>query len=551
MDVEPNIFPVVESGRSPELSSVGKAQDKQGDISKKMAGIHQTINTISNNANSLEEKKLLVQHPACVGPMPLKEAENILSFLPIGSWIIRYSVRENQVVISKKTGINSYEVLKEICTEGKTSNIADMSLKDILGNKEFERDKLVLPKGVTLMTMPFPSTTSDLTSATPSPTLPVFRAGKPAELDKADELKPIASFTPVLKFTLNNVSDFNQFKKDWENEKMDKVCKINFDKNTNSFSLPYTDRELTPLVNKYPFLKKYFGEASKNIFKGYFSTVQVMVSKTGLIQDTSTLKQEANTFFKNLIPKNLELNIPPVASPNQLIEEILIKQNFPGLFIGERHELYQAKEFLINNMMALKDAGVKTLFMEHLCYDIIQQDLDDYKSSKSTEMPVILEAYLDSMDVGCGGGIGFQLRERDFGYKAVVKAAIQAGIRVVGIDTDASYRAGYHSGWGSQGVVRIECMNYQANKIISQEFCDQKFVALVGNTHVSTTHKTPGLSEIMGYPNIVILDSKDESLSIEYGVKDLLPQADERENKNPPMGGYIHFLVKMPHHPKR
>lgn len=404
---------------------------------------------------------------------------------PIGAWIV-YNENGN-ICVTQKTAENEYKNLSQIgnkplngCTIGEV-------------RESFGENLLVYPHG---------------------------------------DILPQMSFKPNLCVKFEKAEDFQNLMKEWKNSSISKDFKIAFDEKTLSVFLPYTSHEMKGLVTKNPFLKSYFGGSQKSVFDNWSSVIPLKYYKVGVHQDLPSLMTKADEFFSKLQPIDFDLNISPSASPKDMMNQILTQKNFSGVLIGENHHEYFPKKILIENMQQLKSQGVDTFFLEHLQYDIIQPDLDEYMKSPDDKMPDILEAYLDRLDTG-------QLLNIDhpYGFKALVKAAKKNNLRVVGIDTEASYLAGYSTRSGSEGSDRIRGLNYQAQEIMHQEGGGKKFVALVGNAHVSTSYKVPGLSEILGVPNIAF-NAGSES-KVEKNVRTFLPQ-DEKEGIN---GGHLHVLI--------
>ena len=57
-------------------------------------------------------------------------------------------------------------------------------------------------------------------------------------------------------------------------------------------------------------------------------------------------------------------------------------------------------------------------------------------------------------------------------------------------------------------------MNFVAQQIIERERGDGKFIALMGYAHADTMEGVPGMSQILGCPNVLIRDSKENRTKI-------------------------------------
>lgn len=168
------------------------------------------------------------------------------------------------------------------------------------------------------------------------------------------------------------------------------------------------------------------------------------------------------------------------------IEQILDR----NLCVGELHKEKAPKRFIIDNLEIFKERGYETIFLEFLMYDSAIQDfLDEYLSAPlEEEMP-------DSLK--------FCLRFHSDHIEIVTKAKA-LNMRVIGIDTEVSFEFGNDTQFGHQGSERMYAMNYQAKEIIAKESQGKKWIALIGNAHMSTCYGVPGVSEII--PNCLAID---------------------------------------------
>jgi len=246
-----------------------------------------------------------------------------------------------------------------------------------------------------------------------------------------------------------------------------------------------------------------------------------------------TCFEKADDFFSS--HTFTEISSDQLSSGKLLAQKLL--QDHEGFCIGEYHDKCEPKKYLIENMSKLKEAGVKTLYLEHLFYDSMQEVLDDTLARKDKQLPKYMENYLAIMDSG------FQIPDTRYGYLELVKSALNKGIRVVGIDTTGSYLCGSHR---KKGVVsskdRYQGMNYIASLIMQHEQQKGeagKFVALMGKFHTLTEEGVPGVAEIMHVPAVSVggtgsrLQLKAESNSMEaIALKsgELEEESSEKEN---------------------
>jgi hypothetical protein len=144
--------------------------------------------------------------------------------------------------------------------------------------------------------------------------------------------------------------------------------------------------------------------------------------------------------------------------------------------------------------------------------------LDDYFNSPSgTEIPIYVKKYLSNLSRG-------QMR-KDFhdkyNYVEIVKAAKEAGIRIVGIDTSVSYAVAADDHLGvreSRSADRYKAMNFVAAKIMKHEAKGGKFIAFMGAAHVGYSENVPGVSELIGIPSLVIEDGEKGSSSTKLSL---------------------------------
>ncbi|PJD97803.1 MAG: hypothetical protein CK425_01345 [Parachlamydia sp.] len=267
--------------------------------------------------------------------------------------------------------------------------------------------------------------------------------------------------------------------------------------------------EIKAIAPHYPPLLKIIGSVERSIFDGYGPRYVFMKN---LEETRVPILAPINPNYVNLLitkarmklafshSADPQLNLPAIHSHSQLAKEILEKHE--GLVIGEIHSHITPKKFIIDQMQTFKECGVTTLFLEHLFYETLQEDLDAFFKSSSDEFPLILNKILERPEIH---------PDKILNYKAMILAAKKAGIRVVAIDTNLSYQAGFDRDYGSQGPHRCEGMNYTAAEIIKKERGKGKFVLLVGSAHSSQCEGVKGMREILDCPSLIISDAvKDD-----------------------------------------
>jgi len=210
----------------------------------------------------------------------------------------------------------------------------------------------------------------------------------------------------------------------------------------------------------------------------------------------------------------------------------LLSEN-QGVVIGEQHNERASSQYLIESMEAIQKLGVRYLFVEDLPFDLLQADVNAFMNSRpEAAMPKKLANHLHFRDVcftaheesgllpsevsalqkkAAEGDEGAQQTLKVYSEKEagrmfnrthLYKKAKECGIQIIQLD---------HSKFKSlQGKARLEHMNAFASEVIHSAPLKkgEKFIALTGIAHSTTTMKTPGLKERIKAPVIHILTHK-------------------------------------------
>lgn len=236
----------------------------------------------------------------------------------------------------------------------------------------------------------------------------------------------------------------------------------------------------------------------------------------------STAQDEMDAFIVDLVAKEDKQQLeermvafyahPPVQpvltlTPLRVLEDLL-KESF---IIGEVHSQIGPKNFLRCNFATLKSAGFTVLFMEFLNFDN-QDILDRYPTGRELgDRQIKLENILDDLYLHAPRNEERKEWEKN-NYKAVVNAAKEAGIRVVGLETCYTNQQQYDYRhmkyyWGEPtgqplDNYRLRSMNYTAYHIIQRVMATEtkgsKFIALMGNNHTRTCEGVLGVADLMG-----------------------------------------------------
>jgi len=218
------------------------------------------------------------------------------------------------------------------------------------------------------------------------------------------------------------------------------------------------------------------------------------------IETRTRLQAKAQEAFANYAPPSRPA-LPAVTestTPQAFFKQVGDSQ-FSGVVIGEGHGHESSKALLKTQMKSFKDAGFKTLYMEHLLTDIHQAELDIFH--RTQRLPNGLKAYLRSQDIG-----HMPLYSGPDTYTAVVQAANKYGIRVRALDCAASYHL---QGIGNQNLSRNQMFSYFAAKVIEADQAAQgthKWIAFTGSAHTNNNLGVPGLAEMTGAVSLHVRD---------------------------------------------
>lgn len=182
----------------------------------------------------------------------------------------------------------------------------------------------------------------------------------------------------------------------------------------------------------------------------------------------------------------------------------------PGLVIGEAHGSKSSKRVVIDNIKALKAAGVTTLYLEHLCADSHGKALKEYLAApKGSPMPLRLKLYLDKLTKG-NRPPDANLTQ---GYADLVKAAKDGGLNIIPLDTAETYATSL-----TPGNTRTKVLNYYAAEKMRLTKPEGKWIALVGSTHATTYQGVPGLAQLNGVRSLIVDDFGNKARGAEIQV---------------------------------
>lgn len=187
------------------------------------------------------------------------------------------------------------------------------------------------------------------------------------------------------------------------------------------------------------------------------------------------------------VPRPALSPAPVIATPGELFDYAFAQK--PGLVLGESRGCIASKQFLIENMPALAQKGVKTLYLQELLANVNQPDLDAF--ARTGEMSQELQNYLSKLD-----HVAANDPEGRFNLLALIKAANAQRIRVQALDMTTTWHINESS--LSQAPHSQMARSFFAGEVIrfNEELKGaSRWVALVNQEHMTTFRGYRGISE--------------------------------------------------------
>ncbi|MGH8390444.1 MAG: membrane-targeted effector domain-containing toxin [Pseudomonas sp.] len=213
---------------------------------------------------------------------------------------------------------------------------------------------------------------------------------------------------------------------------------------------------------------------------------------------------------------------PPVTSTlrletsSDLLESVFAEKR--GLIVGESQGSIGSKQFLIENMPALAQRGVKTLYLQELLANVNQLDLDTF--ARTGEMTEELENYLRNLDFKAGNDPAGR-----FDLLNLVKASNAQRIRVQAIDMSTTYNISKDAAWQTDYQMARSFFASQVIQFNEEAKSTSNWVALVSQENMATFRGYQGISEQTGAASLRIDDvvpgqaspiGSDPGLPVEY-----------------------------------
>ncbi|PRA21285.1 membrane-targeted effector domain-containing toxin [Pseudomonas poae] len=250
-------------------------------------------------------------------------------------------------------------------------------------------------------------------------------------------------------------------------------------------------------------------------------------------------RRDMDNFYNDLatngMPERPSLPVMPINNtPESAIQDTLALPGVRGLVMGELHHEPATYQLLIDQMQTFKNSGVTTLYVEGAPF--LQGSAN------------VADAALLPSDAPY---FGHRLYDQDFSggptLVDVINEAKNHGINVVGLEhqqltwrTDNQVTMNMYT--NVQGPEnRLKEFNYHAAKIIERTPPGEKYVAVVGKSHMNTDYQVPGIAELTGGVGVSVSPSpKGGSSIVSQPLHTPLPLKQMRGSSLPEPYGDVH-----------
>lgn len=205
-------------------------------------------------------------------------------------------------------------------------------------------------------------------------------------------------------------------------------------------------------------------------------------------------RRDMDIFYNNLETNGMPARpSPPVmtinSTPESAIQSTLSQPGVRGLVLGEIHDEPAAYQLVIDQMQEFQDSGVTTIYVEGAPFIQGSSNIADAALLPS-DAPYFGQHPYDPAYTG-----GPTLVD-------IINEAKKHGIKVIGLEhlqltwrTDNPMKMSLLT--HPRGAeFRLKEFNYFAAKIIDQTPPGEKFVAIVGKSHMNTDYGVPGIAEL-------------------------------------------------------
>lgn len=223
-------------------------------------------------------------------------------------------------------------------------------------------------------------------------------------------------------------------------------------------------------------------------------------------------RRDMDNFYNDLATKGMPArpSLPMMqinTTPESAIQNTLSQPGVRGLVVGELHEEPAAYQLVIDQMQTFKNNGVTTIYVEGAPF--LQGS------------PNIVDAALLPSDAPYFGPHPYH---PDFSNGPtlvdVINEANKHGITVIGLEhSQLTWRTDNQINMNLYTHVRgpenrLKEFNYYAAKIIERTPPTEKYVAIVGKSHMNTDYQVPGIAELTGGVGVSVSPSPKGGSSI-------------------------------------
>ncbi len=223
-------------------------------------------------------------------------------------------------------------------------------------------------------------------------------------------------------------------------------------------------------------------------------------------------RRDMDNFYNDLaangMPARPSMPVMPINStPESAIKDALAQPGVRGLVVGEIHHEPAAYQLVIDQMEELHKSGVTTIYVEGAPFVQGSPNIVDARLRASHKPYFGLHTYHPDFT---GGPT----------LMDIIDEADLYGIRVIGLEhqhltwrMDNHVTANLYT--NTRGVeTRLKEFNYHAAKTIDLTPPGEKFVAIVGRSHMNTDYGVPGLAELTGGVGVSVSPSLKGGSSI-------------------------------------
>lgn len=304
---------------------------------------------------------------------------------------------------------------------------------------------------------------------------------------------------------INRINEINK-----STGEMNIRCEFIDEVNASRLVLGHTTAELETLIVMYPKLAPYFyiqGRRCLALMKDNTTSEFEMMDSDRKLTFRRNFQDDALSCELEILAAkcNETPKIKPsfTANPNysgtqedhaSLFIDLILRQNLQGVIIGEERLHHMSKIVLIEQMATLKSiCEVDYLFLDLCAIDSLQRELDSFFETKKASK--FLKRYLKN---GCG-----ECGDTKRSYWRLVQAAVEAGIRPVGLSTSRTLELK-----NGNKVIDAQANAATGAKIIEKIAGTKKYIALVDET--AGTCKAMMLSAMCNVAYIEIYDAEDQ-----------------------------------------